>query len=256
MMICPTLRLTRCLWLHFVCPNSTLRSGLRMSAERYAKSCTHFYHGWSNNKFRETWEITKSSGRICQQNKSVTQRFRACSNRLTCIEWIISKWHRPCYLPKKFGWGSSYREIRSSNFFKISWMGGFCFSQELKYLGRICHRKQCPASSIDCTIPRCGEIVHIRINPEFIFNPHTFLISPFKIFWTCEKTSIFEDWRKKLNITEVGSLRKLEPITMACIECGKEFVYSVAEQKIFSKRGFYPPKRCGECRFKKTFILR
>lgn len=40
----------------------------------------------------------------------------------------------------------------------------------------------------------------------------------------------------------------LEPITIVCQDCGKEFFLSPAEQKIYNARGFHLPKRCPECR--------
>jgi len=131
----------------------------------------------------------------------------------------------------------------------------FVFSYDLKYFGRICHRRECPANSIDCAVSGCGEITHIQVNSEFVFNPQIFLASPFRILWTRQNMSIFEDWRRKLNITGTTFPRGLEPIVKTCIDCGKEFVYSVAEQKIFSKRGFYAPKRCEGCRSKKHLFL-
>ena len=37
--------------------------------------------------------------------------------------------------------------------------------------------------------------------------------------------------------------------TLLCGECGKEFVFTVAEQEFFTERGFdHEPKRCVECR--------
>lgn len=40
----------------------------------------------------------------------------------------------------------------------------------------------------------------------------------------------------------------LHPITKVCVECGKEFTISPAEQKFFKKMGYEFPKRCTECR--------
>ncbi len=37
--------------------------------------------------------------------------------------------------------------------------------------------------------------------------------------------------------------------TLACSDCGKDFVFSEAEQEFFRERGFdHDPKRCVECR--------
>jgi hypothetical protein len=126
--------------------------------------------------------------------------------------------------------------------------------KDLQYRGRICKRKRCPSTSIDCTVFRCGEIKHIQVLSDFTFDPKIFLSSPFKLFWTRRSISLFEEWRESQNITEIRVPEMvLEPIYKKCIECGDRFVYSVAEQKIFEKRGFHPPKRCEDCRLKKHF---
>jgi hypothetical protein len=40
--------------------------------------------------------------------------------------------------------------------------------------------------------------------------------------------------------------------TIECIQCGDAFVFTVSEQKRFLSHGFNIPKRCTECRKKKT----
>ena len=37
-----------------------------------------------------------------------------------------------------------------------------------------------------------------------------------------------------------------------CIQCGKPFVFTVAEQERFLSRGFDAPRRCHDCRKKKS----
>jgi len=40
-----------------------------------------------------------------------------------------------------------------------------------------------------------------------------------------------------------------EDKTLICAECGREFVYTAAEQQAYAQRGFtHEPKRCRECR--------
>ena len=40
-----------------------------------------------------------------------------------------------------------------------------------------------------------------------------------------------------------------EDKTLACVECGKEFVFSASEQEFYAEKGFQnEPKRCTECR--------
>jgi CxxC-x17-CxxC domain-containing protein len=44
----------------------------------------------------------------------------------------------------------------------------------------------------------------------------------------------------------------LEDKTLICAECGREFVYTVAEQQAYAQRGFtHEPKRCRECRIRR-----
>ena len=39
-------------------------------------------------------------------------------------------------------------------------------------------------------------------------------------------------------------------ITLKCIKCEKEWVWSVAEQKFYKEKGFYKPSMCKDCRKK------
>ena len=43
--------------------------------------------------------------------------------------------------------------------------------------------------------------------------------------------------------------------TIACIQCEKLFVFTVAEQKRFLRLGFDIPKRCPDCRKKKSKMI-
>lgn len=44
----------------------------------------------------------------------------------------------------------------------------------------------------------------------------------------------------------------LEDKTIACKDCGKDFVFSVREQEFYKEKGFTnEPVRCKECRDKK-----
>lgn len=40
----------------------------------------------------------------------------------------------------------------------------------------------------------------------------------------------------------------LEAKVEVCIDCGKEFTITPAEQKFYIKKGYELPKRCNECR--------
>ena len=44
----------------------------------------------------------------------------------------------------------------------------------------------------------------------------------------------------------------MEDKTIKCQDCGKEFLFTVAEQEFYAEKGFNnEPKRCKECRDKK-----
>ena len=38
---------------------------------------------------------------------------------------------------------------------------------------------------------------------------------------------------------------------ITCADCRVEFLWDAGEQAYYAKRGYSPPKRCGECRFKR-----
>ena len=40
----------------------------------------------------------------------------------------------------------------------------------------------------------------------------------------------------------------MEDKIIKCQDCGKEFVFTVNEQKFYEEKGFTPPKRCKVCR--------
>ncbi len=44
----------------------------------------------------------------------------------------------------------------------------------------------------------------------------------------------------------------METITITCIECSKEFDFSAGEQEFFKGKGYDYPKRCKDCRLKKS----
>lgn len=41
-----------------------------------------------------------------------------------------------------------------------------------------------------------------------------------------------------------------EDITLTCVDCNSEFLYTAGEQKYFEEKGLYAPKRCHPCRKK------
>ena len=46
----------------------------------------------------------------------------------------------------------------------------------------------------------------------------------------------------------------IKEIHETCIDCGKEFIITPAEQNFYKKRGFGFPKRCPECREEKKKV--
>ncbi|MDY6838400.1 MAG: zinc-ribbon domain containing protein [Thermodesulfobacteriota bacterium] len=44
----------------------------------------------------------------------------------------------------------------------------------------------------------------------------------------------------------------MEALTLNCVQCGTEFVFSGQERERFMAKGFGVPKRCPECRKKKA----
>ncbi len=44
----------------------------------------------------------------------------------------------------------------------------------------------------------------------------------------------------------------MEDKSIACINCGNNFVFTVAEQQRFAASGFDKPRRCKDCRKKKA----
>lgn len=47
-------------------------------------------------------------------------------------------------------------------------------------------------------------------------------------------------------------MNELKDKTIKCIDCGKEFVFTVRDQEFYKEQGFNnEPKRCRDCRDKK-----
>lgn len=54
-----------------------------------------------------------------------------------------------------------------------------------------------------------------------------------------DKKSVYGEWN-------------VEDITIRCIQCGDEFVFTAGEQRYYVERDFSSPKRCPACRKKKA----
>ncbi|MBN2283773.1 MAG: zinc-ribbon domain-containing protein [Deltaproteobacteria bacterium] len=44
----------------------------------------------------------------------------------------------------------------------------------------------------------------------------------------------------------------MEDILIKCVQCNREFVFSAGEQSFYQSRNFTYPKRCPECRKKRS----
>jgi predicted nucleotidyltransferase len=124
----------------------------------------------------------------------------------------------------------------------------FVFDDQLTYRGRICHRRECPGQSVDCLHPACGEVPHLKIDPDFEFDERLFFESPFEILLT-PKESRFLKHKQELGIAS-RVYTPLKPLKRACIECGQRFTVDGGEQKWYEKRGLALPKRCFRCRIR------
>jgi hypothetical protein len=114
----------------------------------------------------------------------------------------------------------------------------------LVYKGRICHRRECPGRSIDCSDPNRGKTPHLRNEPDFDFDESRFLESPFEIMYQTTETSSLLLHKKQLGITSLRTYTALKALKVKCVECGRRFTIDGGEQKWFTKRGLNLPKRC------------
>jgi hypothetical protein len=122
----------------------------------------------------------------------------------------------------------------------------FVFDTELTYRGRICHRRECRSQSADCLHPACGEVPHLKIDPEFEFDEGLFFGSPFEILRAPDE-SRFVKHKQDLGIAS-RVYTPLKRLKRECIDCGRRFTIDGGEQKWFEKRGLVLPKRCSRCR--------
>jgi len=122
------------------------------------------------------------------------------------------------------------------------------FDEDLSLLGKICHRRECPGQSVECSVPGCGKPSHLRVDPDFEYDEEMFLRSPIDILWTSFNMSRLLKHKDELGIVESRRYLVLEDIEIECILCGKTFVFSGGEQKWYQKRGLCQPKRCPDCR--------
>ncbi len=132
----------------------------------------------------------------------------------------------------------------------------FVFDSHLNYRGRICQRKACPATSVECYVPGCGEIPHLKIIKEFEFDEKKLFASKVDIIWAKRESllkKLQKEILKSLDLKGPKSYQIYKDKVLICRDCGEEFVWEGGEQKYFEQKGFSPPFRCPECRPVKCF---
>lgn len=128
----------------------------------------------------------------------------------------------------------------------------FVLRADRTYLGRICHRKQCPTQTARCDQADRGAVPHLGNLADFDFDPFLFLAPPIEILWNRESKSLLIEWKQTLG-PQLAEQEEYRPIKLKCCDCGKQFLFSIGEQKHFAKNGFREPKRCEPCRIRKEF---
>ena len=125
----------------------------------------------------------------------------------------------------------------------------FVFDTNRKYLGRICHKRECPGQRY-CDAPDCGRTPHLHNIRGFRFDPAQFLSPALQVLWNRKEESVLLSWRKELSL-KAPRVKTYETVRLKCRECGDRFIFEAAEQKYFEKRGWEDPRRCPSCREEK-----
>ena len=123
----------------------------------------------------------------------------------------------------------------------------FLFDENVSFIGRICHRRKCPGQSVDCSVPGCGQLPHLRVHFDFKYQEKIFFNSPVDVLWTSFKKSRLLERKDELGIAESRRYTLLKDIKIECILCGKIFLFTASEQKWYKKQGLNSPKRCPDC---------
>ncbi len=132
----------------------------------------------------------------------------------------------------------------------------FVFDKSAEYLGRICHRKECPGGSVDCYVENCGKVKHLRMLEEFVFDQKSFFRKKIEILYSEGESVLLKkqiEVMSALDLKEPEGKENTETKELKCLECGRYFKFTPTEQKKFTKNGFKPPKRCEKCRDKQFF---
>jgi predicted nucleotidyltransferase len=128
----------------------------------------------------------------------------------------------------------------------------FVFNSRLNYVGRLCHRKECPCGAVECI--GCGDIPFIKHIREFKFTPEDFYTSHFEILFNHQLKSRFISQREQYGIEEIRGFEKFEDVMLECWECGDSFILTGGKQKYYKQHRFQLPKRCESCRIKQQML--
>lgn len=122
----------------------------------------------------------------------------------------------------------------------------FVFDMNCVYQGRLCHRKTCPAKSVDC-LPGCGQVRHLRLEHDFEYDEKVFFSSPIEVLFSRNPKSLLLSYKDRLNVG-TRSYSVVKGMRITCRDCGRNFLFTGNERKLFEKRGFSVPKHCPKCR--------
>ncbi len=72
----------------------------------------------------------------------------------------------------------------------------FLFDENRQYLGRVCHRKKCPALSVECKVYGCGKVKYLQVIEGFTFQAKQALAQKPVPLWIHSSLagSISEQW--------------------------------------------------------------
>jgi len=127
---------------------------------------------------------------------------------------------------------------------RCSYWDVFLFDEDLRYVGDLCHRRECPGGSVECR--GCGRTPHLRPGLGSEYDESVFFSSPIAVLWSRGESRLLAR-RDELGL-KARAQPKWEDIVIECAVCGRPFLFTVGEQKRYRKMGLAQPKRCGECR--------
>ncbi len=78
----------------------------------------------------------------------------------------------------------------------------FIFDANRQYLGRVCHRKKCPALSVECKVEGCGKVKYLQVIEGFTFIAKQALVRKPVPLWIHSSlgASISEEWYHEVSL--------------------------------------------------------